>query len=195
MTALKSFFCRNRKLFIQILIAWMAGVICSAFCGATLSGKNYEEICRYISSSFSGNVPVWTVIKNGLSQNLKFTVAAALFSASSVFLPLTLLLSAFKGFATGLTSTLIIRIYTWRGVCASAVAIVIPQTLILPVYFAMLICAIRYPIERKNSIKRGIAPSRAGFISHLSELAILFVCLCVLSFAEALLSLTMGYIL
>ena len=187
--SLKRYFSQNSKWFLVSLSVWIAAVICAIVCAAGTEGKVFDETFEYVSASFANGASVRTLLGNAIYSDFKYVLFITLSSTAPVLLPITMILIAFKGFSAGFTATMIIKIYSLKGIAVSMLTIVLPMFFSLPVYFVIFVSTLKYsgeklklPSNRKGDEKK--------LTSHLLSQFILFGLLCITDVIQALFTLT-----
>ena len=185
--ALKRYFSQNSKWFLIALTVWLAASVCAVVCAAGTKGAVFDETYEYVSLAFSKKMSLGTLIKNGIVSDFKYVLFISLASSAPVLLPVTLALIAFNGFSAGFTATVIIKIYSLKGIAVSALAVVLPLSLSLPVYFLVFVSALKYSGDKMKSVRLK-NPEAKKLTSHLLSQFILFGVLCVLAVMRGILT-------
>jgi len=185
--ALKRYFSQNSRWFLIALTVWLAASVCAAVCAAGTKGEIFDETCKYVSEAFTQNMPLGKLIGNGIVSAFKYVMFITLTSSAPILLPVTLLLIAFNGFSAAFTATMIIKIYSLKGVAISALAVVLPLSLSLPVYFFIFVSSLKYSGDKitPGRFKNGESKK---LTSHLLLQFILFGVLCVLAVMRGILT-------
>lgn len=189
MNTAKKFFAQNKALTFFVSVIWLAACVCGILCAAKLSGDGFYNVQEYVINVIDKGASVWEIIKLGLSENLKFLICLLVASSVIIFLPLTLALIAFKGFAAGFTAAIIIKIYKLNGIFISFGTVVLPFVFSLPMYFMMFVAALRFPLQnRKDRIVLNSAEKRQMWFSYAAAQLVLMLLVCIITVMEAFLS-------
>lgn len=189
LVSLKRYFSQNSKWFLVSLSVWIAAVVCGLICAAGTDGKVFDETVEYVNSMFVQKTHLRTLIGNSVAAEFKYVLFITISSSAPVLLPVTLALIAFKGFSAGFTATLIIKIYSLKGIGISLLAIVLPMMFSLPVYFIIFVSALKYSADKMTlSASQGTGGKK--LTSHLLSQLILFGLLCIIAVIRGILTLT-----
>ncbi len=175
---LKRYFFQNSKWFIISLAVWLAAGICGIVCAAATEGAVFDKTFEYVNSVFSQKTNLRTLTGNAIASEFKYVLLITLSSSAPVLLPATLALIAFKGFSAGFTATVIIKIYSLKGIGVSLLAVVLPMVFYLPVYFMIFVSSLKYSGEKLMPPPLRSIDGKT-FASHLLSQFLLFALLCI----------------
>ena len=185
----KSLFKDNRIFYYITLIIWLSACICGNVCAFRLGDDGFLDISAYVKTTLETEMSVWSFIRLGILENVRFFVVLIVCSSAPIFLPLIFALTAFKGFAAGFTSAVIIRIYALRGALLCLGTVVLPYVFSMPIIFMMIVSACDFSLSRRKTA----APlyrhdkSKEWFTYILLQMILVFL-LCIISVAESFLS-------
>ena len=188
MNAAKKVFSQNRALFCGAAVVWLAACVCGIVCTLRLDSEVFEDVRTYVLSTLTSGASVWEIVKLGISENLRFLICLLITSYAALLMPLTAALIAFKGFATGFTASVIIRIYRLKGMLISFGAVVLPFAFSMPLYFMMFVAALKFPLQKKRE-RMPLSPSekRHQWLSYASMQLVLTALISAITVAEAFL--------
>jgi len=183
----KEFIKKRFVLFAVSLSVWLASLLAGIYY-VSIAGKTSADATRtYMQSILDADSTFFTVLKNGFSINLSFTLFLCISSAVIVLIPLTLFLIGFKGFSAGYTSAFIIKLYGLRGTAVSLGAIVIPLAFSLPAVFMMFILSMETNIQNFRTHPEADERLRI-YSSYCLKMLLLFCWIMAVSIGEAFLS-------
>lgn len=189
MNTAKKFFAQNKALTFLVWVIWLSACVCGILCAARLGGDGFDNVREYVINVIDNGASVWEIIKLGLSENLKFLICLLITSSVIFFLPLTLALVAFKGFAAGFTAAIIIKIYKLNGIFISFGTVVLPFVFSLPMYFMMFVAALRFPMQNhKERLVLSPHEKRQMWFSYAAAQLVLMLLICAITVVEAFLS-------
>lgn len=187
MGKLKDFLSENRKLSYTMFFAWLSACVFAIYYGAVTNGSEFDGICEYVKKIIESKTGIAEITKNGIITNLRFLFFILIISMTAFLCPGAAVLSAFKGFACGMTSVILIRLYGIRAMAAVFFAVVIPQLVSMPIYMTMLVSSVKYPLGRIKADKVETAASkRKQWLSFAFVQLILTGVLSCISVAESL---------
>ncbi len=185
----KSLFKSNRVFYYITLIIWLSACICGNVCALRLGGNGFLDISTYVKTTLETEMSVWSFIRLGILENVRFFVVLIVCSSAPIFLPLIFALTAFKGFAAGFTSAVIIRIYSLKGALLCLGTVVLPYVFSMPIIFMMIVSACDFSLGRIKSSSLSYARDKSKeWFSYITLQIILVSLLCVISAAEGFLS-------
>ena len=181
MNKIKTFLTNNKKLSYIFIFVWLAFCIFASYYGAKASGDEFDSVCSYVKNTIEVKSTIGAIIKNGIFNDLKFLVSILIISLSPFLCPCAVFLTFAKGFACGITSVILFRLYSLKASAAVFLTIVIPQMLILPIYMTMIILSVKYPFSRIKADKTETAyDKRRQWLSFaLLQLILTAVLICV----------------
>ena len=183
----KSLFKDNRAFYYITLIIWLSTCICGIVCAFRLSDDGFLDISAYVKTTLETEMSVWSFIRLGILENVRFFVVLIVCSSAPILLPLIFALTAFKGFAAGFTSAVIIRIYSFKGALLCLGTVVLPYVFSMPIIFMMIVSACDFSLGRRKAPLYRNDKSKEWFSYILLQMILLFL-LCVISVAESFLS-------
>lgn len=178
-----------------IMAAWIFGTICALYCVITCAPDSFKEISGYVDLQFENKLSIFDIIKNNIINILVFTVTIYIASTHIAFIPITIAVSFFHGFSEALTTSFLIRIFMWKGMIIVILSVILPLVLSTGAYFAMLICALRYPLLKMENRRRNIVTPKKAFISNSVTVITLFLYLCLVSIIQSVLASLIYYII
>ncbi len=185
----KTLFQKNRFFYYITLIIWVWTCSWGILCALRLTGDRFYDISSYVKTTFSEKMSVWAFIKLGLLENVRFLIVLIISSSAPILLPLIFALTAFKGFAVGFTSAIIIRIYAIKGALVCLGTVVLPYSFSMPFVFMMTVyaCAFSYKKRKSASLGYGYDKSKEWF-SYIAVQLCLTAILCVILVLNSFLS-------
>lgn len=181
----KTLFKNNRIFYYITLITWLSACICGNVCAFRLGDDGFLDISAYVKSTLEAEMSVWSFIRLGILGNVRFFVVLIVCSSAPIFLPLIFAFTAFKGFAAGFTSAVLIRIYAAKGVLLCFGSVVLPYMFSMPIIFMMTVSACAFSLSRRKAAPSAYRRdnSKEWFTYILLQIVLLFL-LCVISVAE-----------
>ena len=181
----RTLFKDNRVFYYITLIIWLSACICGNVCAFRLGNDGFLDISAYVKTTLETDMSVWSFIRLGILENVRFFVVLIVCSSAPILLPLIFALTGFKGFAAGFTSAIIIRIYALRGAMLCFGTVVLPYMFSMPIIFMMIVSACVFSFDRRKNatpIYRN-DKSKEWFTYILIQMILLFL-LCIISVAE-----------
>ncbi len=175
--------------FLISLSLWLCGVFLGIYASFNMASDITKHIGEYILTATEGNRGYFDTLKNGVWANLKYMSLISLSSLFLPFLPLTAFLIGFKGFSSGFVSSILVRLFAAEGIAVSITGVILPLVFSLPVYFAVFISCLDFPVNNFKMRNQIISAERRSLnVSFLLKMLILFLCLCIITALEAFLS-------
>ncbi len=192
----RSIFGENRVFYYIALIVWLSSAFAGIFCALRLEGAGFEDISTYVGETLGKEMSAGAFIKLGIKENISFLIVLIVCSSAPVFVPVSLALCAFKGFASGFTSSIIIRLYSLRGVLIAFGAVILPYAFSMPVIFMMIVSALRFSVGHGTKHRFGYEKDKSkAWFSYISFQLILTSLLSLITVAESFISkLVMGLV-
>ena len=170
-------------------IIWIVSLFIGMYVALTIDEDSAKDVDLYIQSIINAKNSYFLVLKNGFITNFQYTFLLCVSSSFLLFLPFSLMLIGFKGFAAGFTSSSIIRLYALKGVAATITGIVLPLCFSLPVLFIMFVSTLEFPIctfRLRNRISSG--ERWKMYFTNVAKMSVLFLLLSFITAIEAFLS-------
>ncbi len=189
MNFFKTYIKEHYALFLIVLVLWLGTLFLGMYAAFSVKSQVALDITEYIESTLKGGKGFFSVFKNGIATNFKFTLLLCVSSSFLILLPLSFFLIGFKGFAAGFAASFIIRIYGFKGMAVTLTAVVLPLFFSMPVYFMMFISSLHFPISTFAQRKQILLGERwKMYVSFMTKMLILFLLLSIITVAESLLS-------
>lgn len=184
----KRLFAEGKTIYYINFVIWLGACVCACVCAAKIKGEAFSDTSAYIEETLCKNPDIWQSIKSGLWQNLKLFLLMTAPVLSAVFLPLPFLSLAFGAFSLGFTSTLLIRIYSFRGILLSLFGLALPTALELPFVFAMVTNAVCCHGKKSKSYAYQSSKSSHGRLLYVLKQALMTGIICIVTVCGCILS-------
>ena len=168
---------------------WIISLCIGMYVAFTIGEDSAKDVDLYIQSIINAKNSYLRVLKNGFITNLQYTFLLCASSSFFLFLPFSVMLIGFKGFAAGFTSSFIIRLYALKGVAATITGVILPLCFSLPVLFIMFVSVLEFPIgafRLRNQISSG--DRWKMYLANVAKIFVLFLLLSFITAVEAFLS-------
>lgn len=189
MSFFKSYIKQHFGLFVFVFVIWFASALAGIWIAIKADSNTSKDIAGYIETVLSSKNGFTTVLKNGITTDLKYTLLLCISSSFIVFVPFCILLIGFKSFSVGFTASFIIRLFSLEGMGVTLTTVVLPLFLSLPLWFLMFMQSMDFPIQTFRLRKRISSDDRWKMhLSYLAKMLVLFMLIIPVTLLEAFLS-------
>lgn len=185
---LKEHIKNNGAKYIVGVFLFAVSVFAGSYVMANLPDESSAGLVRYfsgfVSTGKSNDIAFGKILKACTLSNIKYIAAYFLLALTVYSSRASLLIPAYKGFASGFTCTFIIKNYGLGGVLYSVLSVIPSITLLFPIYlFASVVC-INFAQQRRAEGRAGVRSA----VEILPALAVIFCAAMLVSVFDAFIS-------
>lgn len=189
MAVLKGFFKENKRLAGAVFLVWVLLCLAGGVYGSRLDGSDFSGAAQLIEASFGKMPSVKAMASESLKSHIRLFCIVVISSIGAFMSPVTFFTAGCKGFSSGFCASLILRIYSFRGIFINFLTIIIPLSLTLPIYLAVFTSALKFALSpRKNVLRASVSQRRKQWASYVLLQLCLIFCLFVASAVQMLFS-------
>lgn len=181
----------NIGIYFVVTLFFTIGIAAGAFTVKALSYTQKQDLVSYLNKFFQilskQNIENGSIFLESIKMNFETIFFIWLLSITIIGVPITLIITAFRGFIVGFTIAFLIDGLGWKGIFFSLVA-VIPQNIIyIPCLLIISALSISFSLGviRKKFKKGMMGNMKLGISSYTAALLIIFVIMSAGSLFEA----------
>lgn len=181
----------NIGVYFVVTLFFTIGIAAGAFTVKALDYTQKQDLVSYLNRFFqiltSQNVDKGTIFFQSIKMNFETILFIWILSITVIGVPITLIITAFRGFIIGFTISFLIDGLGWKGIFFTLIA-VIPQNIIyIPCLLIVSAISVSFSITvvRRKLKKNLIGASKINIASYTASVVIIFIIMSLGSLFEA----------